>query len=77
MFNRDCSRVRACFRLRWSYHMTTFQCFYPVFHQITRFNQQRVLSLQSSLIQYVDARITNGRDTYAVLAKLLSDVKSI
>ncbi|XP_031568669.1 sorting nexin-5-like [Actinia tenebrosa] len=43
--------------------------------EMSRFNRQRVLSLQSSLTQYAESRIKNGRDTYAVLAKLLNDVK--
>jgi hypothetical protein len=43
--------------------------------QMSRFNRQRVLSLQSSLTQCAESRIKNGRDTYAMLAKLLNDVK--
>lgn len=42
---------------------------------MSRFSRQRVLSLQSSLTQYAESRIKNGRDTYAILAKLLNDVK--
>ncbi|KAL9960448.1 hypothetical protein ACROYT_G033909 [Oculina patagonica] len=43
--------------------------------EIIRYNEQRVLSLQSSLIQYAESRLKNGRDTYAILAKLLNDFK--
>ncbi|KAJ7360025.1 hypothetical protein OS493_019113 [Desmophyllum pertusum] len=43
--------------------------------EIIRFNEQRVLSLQASLIQYAESRLKNGRDTYAILAKLLNDMK--
>ena len=40
-----------------------------------RYNRQRVLSLQASLIQYAESRLKNGRDAYAILAKLLKDMK--
>ena len=40
-----------------------------------RYSWQRVLSLQASLIQYAESRLKNGRDTYAILAKLLNDMK--
>ena len=43
--------------------------------QLSRYNRQRVLSLQASLIQYAESRLKNGRDTYAILAKLLNDLK--
>ncbi|XP_015778666.1 PREDICTED: sorting nexin-32-like [Acropora digitifera] len=43
--------------------------------QLIRFNQQRVLSLQSSLVQYAESRLKNGRDTYAILAKLVNNLK--
>ena len=43
--------------------------------QLGRYNRQRVLSLQASLIQYAESRLKNGRDTYAILAKLLNDLK--
>lgn len=43
--------------------------------ELVRFNNQRVLSLQSSLIQYSESRLKNGRDTYAILAKLLNSLK--
>lgn len=43
--------------------------------EMTRYNEQRVLSLQASLIQYAESRLKNGRDTYAILAKLLNDLK--
>ena len=39
------------------------------------YNRQRVLSLQASLIQYAELRLKNTRDTYAILAKLLHDMK--
>ena len=39
------------------------------------YNRQRVLSLQASLIQYAESRLKNRRDTYAILAKLLHDMK--
>ena len=40
-----------------------------------RYSRQRVLSLQASLIQYAELRLKNGRDTHAILAKLLNDMK--
>lgn len=43
--------------------------------EMIRYNRQRVLSLQASLIQYAESRLKNGRDTYAILAKLLNDMK--
>lgn len=43
--------------------------------ELSRYNRQRVLSLQASLIQYAESRLKNGRDTYAILAKLLNDLK--
>lgn len=43
--------------------------------ELTRYNRQRVLSLQASLVQYADSRLKNGRDTYAILAKLINDLK--
>jgi len=43
--------------------------------ELIRFNQQRVLSLQSSLVQYAESRLKNGRDTYAILAKLVNNLK--
>ena len=43
--------------------------------QMTRYNRQRVLSLQASLVQYAESRLKNGRDTYAILAKLMNDLK--
>ncbi|XP_032228910.2 sorting nexin-5 [Nematostella vectensis] len=43
--------------------------------EMSRFNRQRVLSLQSAMVQYAESRIKNGRDTYAVLLKLLNYVK--
>lgn len=46
-----------------------------LFLQMTRYNRQRVLSLQASLVQYAESRLKNGRDTYAILAKLLNDLK--
>ena len=49
------------------------KCFYVL--QLSRYSAQRVLSLQASLIQYAESRLKNGRDTYAILAKLLNDLK--
>ncbi|XP_020626020.1 sorting nexin-32-like [Orbicella faveolata] len=43
--------------------------------EMTRYNRQRVLSLQASLVQYAESRLKNGRDTYAILAKLMNDLK--
>ena len=40
-----------------------------------RYNRQRMLSMQASLIQYAEWRLKNGRDIYAILAKLLNDMK--
>ncbi|XP_028414435.1 sorting nexin-5-like [Dendronephthya gigantea] len=45
--------------------------------EFSRFQRQRVLTFQSSLTKFTEAHISNARDTYAMLAKLLSDVKSI
>ncbi|KXJ12229.1 sorting nexin-6 [Exaiptasia diaphana] len=45
--------------------------------EMKRFNRQRVLALQSSLTNFAESRIKNGRDTYAILAKLLNDVKKL
>lgn len=45
--------------------------------QMKRFNRQRVLAVQSSLINFADTRIKNGRDTNAILAKFLNDVKKL
>ncbi|KAK3730523.1 hypothetical protein QZH41_017232, partial [Actinostola sp. cb2023] len=45
--------------------------------EMKRFNHQRVLAIQSSLTNYAESRIKNGRDTYAILAKLLNDVRKL
>ncbi|CAB4012189.1 sorting nexin-5-like [Paramuricea clavata] len=45
--------------------------------EFSRFQRQRVLSFQSSLTKFTEAHISNARDTYAIMAKLLSDVKSL
>lgn len=45
--------------------------------EFSRFQRQRVLTFQSSLTKFTEAHISNARDTYAIMAKLLSDVKSL
>lgn len=45
--------------------------------EFSRFQRQRVLSFQSSLVRFTEAQISNARDTYAIMAKLSSDIKAI
>lgn len=45
--------------------------------EFSRFQRQRVLTFQSSLVKFTEAQISNARDTYAIMAKLLSNVKAI
>ena len=41
------------------------------------FNRQRVLMMQEGLTMYADAKVKTARDTYALLAKSLADLKKM
>lgn len=45
--------------------------------QLQSYHRQRLLSLQSGLVLYVEAKIKTARDTYALLAKSLTAFKTM
>ena len=67
-------KVRQKFQLNVGQTFTTTLTF---LFQIQNFNRQRILMMQEGLTMYADAKVKTARDTYALLAKSLADLKKM